>query len=205
MVMLRKRVVHERTKGGRLRAKIVREPVTHSKPQPRKRKKRNLKDSEHSQLCLLAKKWILKNGFGVAIDDRMKAACDTGEQPDAMGWNASVSIVIEVKTSRSDFLADKNKKFRANPRLGMGDWRFYLCPKGLISKDEVPEGWGLLYYHEGKIRRVHGGPKSNGWSFDGIPFVGNKDCEMSYMYSALRRMVVRGHLESMYSMDGIKK
>ncbi|AXH68412.1 hypothetical protein [Vibrio phage R01] len=204
MALLRRRVIHTPTKSGRLRARLVVEKVTNSKPTTRKRKKR-LKDSLHSQLCLLAKEWIYKQGFGVAVDDRMKAACVTGEQPDALGWRASVSILIEVKTSRSDFLADKNKKFRADPSIGMGDWRFYLCPKDLISKDELPEGWGLLYYSDGKIRRVHGGPKSNGWTFDSIPFRGNKECEMSYMYSALRRMVVRGHLESMYSMDGIKK
>ncbi|HLG78320.1 MAG TPA: hypothetical protein VKX46_18040, partial [Ktedonobacteraceae bacterium] len=29
------------------------------------------------------------------------------------------------------------------------------CPKGLINKDEIPDGWGLLYvYPNGQVRQV---------------------------------------------------
>jgi hypothetical protein len=37
---------------------------------------------------------------------------------------------------------------------GMGKYRSYLCPEGLISVDEVPERWGLIVYNSttGKFR-----------------------------------------------------
>lgn len=71
-------------------------------------------------------------------------------------WDGGVySRLIEVKISRSDFLADKNKSFRRRPEKGMGDFRHYCCPKGLISKEEVPSGWGLLYVNpNGQVRQV---------------------------------------------------
>jgi len=80
---------------------------------------------------------------------------DTGIIRDGR-WNSGVySRLIEVKVSRSDFLADKRKSFRMRPEKGMGDFRYYCCPKGLISKDEVPDGWGLLYvYPNGQVRQV---------------------------------------------------
>jgi len=90
------------------------------------------------------------------------------ELPDVIGfsnggirgvvWHKGVfSRLIECKVSRSDFLADRKKSFRAFPAKGMGDFRYYCCPKGLISKDEVPEGWGLLYiYPDGQVREVKG-------------------------------------------------
>lgn len=88
------------------------------------------------------------------------------ELPDVIGfgtglirngrWDNGVhSQLIEVKVSRGDFLADRKKSFRMHPEKGMGDLRYYCCPKGLINKEEVPTGWGLLYiYPSGQVRRV---------------------------------------------------
>jgi hypothetical protein len=67
-----------------------------------------------------------------------------GETPDAIGWQSNHSILIECKTSRSDFLADKNKFFRRYPPAGMGLERYYLTSQGLLSPNEMPPGWGLL-------------------------------------------------------------
>lgn len=71
-------------------------------------------------------------------------------------WESGIaSVLIEVKVSRSDFLSDRKKSFRIRPEKGMGDFRYYCCPKGLISKEEVPDGWGLLYvYPSGQVRQV---------------------------------------------------
>ena len=52
--------------------------------------------------------------------------------------------MIETKITRYDFLADKNKKFRKDPSLGIGKYRYYACPKGLIKIEELPEKWGLI-------------------------------------------------------------
>ena len=76
-----------------------------------------------------------------------------GEEPDAIGWRPSGdSFLIEVKVSRSDFLADKKKLHRINPETGMGKTRFILCPKEMIQPNEVPGGWGLLWATESQIR-----------------------------------------------------
>lgn len=62
------------------------------------------------------------------------------EIPDALGWLPNGwSIMVECKTSRSDFLADKKKGDRR-----LGQERYYLTPKGLLDPTQVPEPWGLL-------------------------------------------------------------
>lgn len=88
------------------------------------------------------------------------------ELPDVIGfgtgiirdgkWDGGVySRLVEVKVSRSDFLADRKKPFRMRPEKGMGDFRYYCCPKDLIRKEEVPSDWGLLYvYPSGQVRQV---------------------------------------------------
>jgi hypothetical protein len=66
------------------------------------------------------------------------------ETPDAIGWRVGRSILIECKTSRSDFLADGKKFFRQYPEQGMGHTRYFMAPAGLIKPDDLPAGWGLL-------------------------------------------------------------
>lgn len=76
------------------------------------------------------------------------------ELPDVIAFNRDGSTVIECKVSRGDFLRDKKKPFRMNPSSGMGDRRYYCCPKGLIKPEELPDTWGLLYiYPDGKVRK----------------------------------------------------
>lgn len=60
------------------------------------------------------------------------------------GWGAFQRLAIEIKTSRSDFLADRRdvEKQQAWRRLCHG--RVYLAPAGLIRPDELPADSGLL-------------------------------------------------------------
>ena len=77
-----------------------------------------------------------------------------GEQPDVLGIDSfGESILVEVKISRADFFADKKKPWRKNPEMGMGDFRVYLTPKGLLKPDEIPYGWMLWEVH-GKTKPV---------------------------------------------------
>lgn len=155
----------------------------------------------HDQLVLRAERFLKNMGCGVVFSDRFRAATHNGEQPDAIGWRDSVSLLIECKASRADFLADKKKRFRIEAADGMGEWRFYMCPPGLIKPDELPFGWGLLYCHPKKVERVHGIP-TNCQLWNHRPFEqANKRCELQLMYSALRRMEIRGHLKEIY--DGL--
>jgi len=151
---------------------------------------------EHDVLCLRAAKFLKSNGFSIVFDDRFQAATGAGELPDAIGFRNGVSCLIEAKVSRADFLADKKKHFRKSPEFGMGDWRFYICPPSLIKVEELPEGWGLLYAHNKIIKKVHGFPPNTQWS--NKPFGANKQAECDFMYSALRRLSIRGHFESVY-------
>jgi hypothetical protein len=63
--------------------------------------------------------------------------------PDVIGWDQTHSYLIECKASRSDFFHDAKKPQR-NAGTGMGIFRYYFTPKGLVSREEIPEGWGLI-------------------------------------------------------------
>ncbi|SQM91960.1 Uncharacterised protein [Escherichia coli] len=140
----------------------------------------------HRELCQIAYKFLKRNGFKVCFHDRFIAVTSTGEQPDAMGFRNSASCLIEAKCSRADLLADRKKRFRKNPSLGMGDWRFFISEPGIISIEDLPPGWGLLHVVNGRVRKVHGWPKGNCcWGNpEDKPFIGNKQVECDYMLSA---------------------
>lgn len=109
----------------------------------------------------------------------------SGEIADAIGWRGGVSILVECKASLADFRADQKKVFRKHPKLGMGDWRVYLCEKDVIQPEMLPEGWGLAWVCGSRVRRMAGLPKSNIWSPS--PFASSKQSEVYLLTSALRR------------------
>lgn len=151
----------------------------------------------HDELCARAEKWLINNGCGVTLKDPFKSYTANGEQPDAIGWRDGLSIMVECKVSRSDFLADKKKKFRNGEELGMGDWRFYLSPPEIIRPDDLPEGWGLLWAKPKTIHKVSGVPGNCGW-WHNRPFEPCKRSETMMLYSALRRLSLRGYLPEVY-------
>ena len=106
----------------------------------------------HAELCEIAKKWLVRpnsqrgHGCHVALSE-----CRSGwggEMPDAIGFRAASrvteTVVVEVKVSRADFLADAKKPHRADGE-GMGVYRYFMCPEGLIQPHEAPARWGLLW------------------------------------------------------------
>lgn len=121
---------------------------------------------EHKRLCEIGEKFLKRplsaNGHGCHFAIR-EAMC-YGESPDVFGIRHGQgdsfdtgTVIIEVKVSRSDFLADKKKPFRLNPDKGMGKWRYYMCPEGLIQPAELPPRWGLLYVNKrGHVKPVWG-------------------------------------------------
>lgn len=80
-----------------------------------------------------------------------RGSARTIERPDIVGWTDEC-IVVECKTSRSDLAKDMHKPFRVDPKLGMGDRRFYLLPKGLYddmvmdgtASKFIPDSYGIL-------------------------------------------------------------
>lgn len=153
----------------------------------------------HRILVEAAYKWVLNNtSCGVAFKELNTNACN-GEYPDVIGFGSwGHSVLIECKVSRSDFNSDKKKMFRKEPHLGMGSQRFYCCPTGMLRIEDMPEGWGLIYVNEkNKARCVHQPYKGNiGERND--PMSKNIKAEHGLMYSALRRLHLRGLLDAVY-------
>ena len=90
------------------------------------------------------------------------------------------SILIECKVSRADFIADKSKNFRQQENYGMGDYRYYATPPGLILSGELPEGWGLLEVHDRQINAVK----------VAVHKPANKQNECKMLMSILRRVEI---------------
>lgn len=105
----------------------------------------------HAALVERGARWLKRQGFQV-VSSELRCV-GTSEEPDLIGFRSMASVVIEVKCSRSDFLADRHKRHRAQG-LGMGLYRFMLCPSGLIAREELPPRWGLLYASGRSIEEV---------------------------------------------------
>ncbi|HHE1457120.1 adenylosuccinate synthase [Yersinia enterocolitica] len=74
-----------------------------------------------------------------------------GERADVFGYRWGFdggSIVVESKISRSDFLADRSKPHRNGQTAGMGTYRYYICPEGIIDIADLPNAWGLLWINK---------------------------------------------------------
>lgn len=107
----------------------------------------------HANLCEIGAKFLRRsesaNGHGCHFVIK-EAAC-YGENPDVFGVRHGLgrtgegTYLLEAKTSRSDFLADRKKPHRINPETGVGKYRYYICPTGLIKPEELPPKWGLIY------------------------------------------------------------
>jgi hypothetical protein len=136
----------------------------------------------HAQLVEKAVYWLRRYRCGVVLSEQ---ACVSGEMPDAIGWKrACHSVLVECKVTRSDFLADHAKPFRLKPEQGVGCERFYLVPAGLVRQEELPQGWGLLELHRGKIETAHPSAK-NLRTATGFRY------EMNLLLASLRRVEVR--------------
>jgi len=98
----------------------------------------------HKSLIIAGVRW-LKSRSSIVFSEFATA---NNETPDAIGWRQDFSTLIECKASRSDFLADAKKFYRRYPDMGIGKFRYYLCPSGLLHLEDLPEKWGLLWAHK---------------------------------------------------------
>jgi hypothetical protein len=157
--------------------------------------------TSHATLVARAVLWLERQkrcGFVLS-----EMHCNWIESPDAMGFTSKHSILIECKTSRSDFARDRKKASRRDG-IGMGVFRFYLTPANLvksyefdtlISGEEAPvhggrglykwgsSGWGLLWYHaeSDSVRMIRPSQR----------FDVNLRAENLFLCSALRRVQLR--------------
>lgn len=91
---------------------------------------------------------FLMRGHGCFIGAINYSGGWSPEQVDGIAWNGYGSFLVEAKMSISDFRADAKKEFRQNPESGVGKYRYYACPEGLLKPEDLPEKWGLIYVNE---------------------------------------------------------
>lgn len=106
----------------------------------------------HAELVERAARWLRNTRkCGVVLTEFHSASV---EIPDAIGWNASQahiprSILVECKTSLSDFYSDGKKPGRKGRTAthGIGRERYYLAPPDILTAELVRRNrpkWGLL-------------------------------------------------------------
>lgn len=139
----------------------------------------------HKELVDIGYNWILKNTpCTIAFKELVTS---NNEIPDVIGFNSNSSVLIECKTSRTDFMRDRCKPFRSYPNEGMGGYRYYLTPENTINEDELPPSWGLLEVDEKGVVRTKKKAHSRWFtSKDQLPK--NTEAEYRLMYSVLRRL-----------------
>jgi len=132
----------------------------------------------HSDLVHAAHRWLRGARSTLVLTEF--ASTMNAEFPDAIGWGINgVSTLVECKVSRADFKADAKKTCRIHPEMGMGYYRWFLTPPGLIDSSEVPAGWG---HAELRGARVFKRSKPT-------PFLAyDWRAEMRVMVSAVRRL-----------------
>lgn len=134
----------------------------------------------HDALCLRAKRWL----SGTKRCNPVFSDCAScSEIPDAIGWSSAGSIVVECKTSASDFYADQFKyrvwrhkkhhwvmsrnrmtveqaaesEYESYELSRMGDYRFYMSEAGILTPEMIEKhapDHGLLYVKGSQVKVV---------------------------------------------------
>lgn len=158
----------------------------------------------HREVVDIAYRWLLKSGsVGFAFKE-LKSY--DNQIPDVIGFGSWSSILIECKVSRSDFFADRKKPHHQS---GMGNFRYYCCPAGLLKAEELPEKWGLIYVDEkGKCKAVRIVHREYEIIDDKVVytnrFSADHEAEKRIMYTALRRLHLRGNWNTIYENPNVK-
>jgi len=89
--------------------------------------------------------------FNTAIGSRYLSSRGQLPVPDVFRFKKSYNrpqfTVYEVKVQRSDFLQDI-KKGKYKKYFPVSERVYFVVPKGLVKKEEVPEDCGLMVYNE---------------------------------------------------------
>jgi len=132
----------------------------------------------HASLVALGVRWLSRQSSTVFYE----FAAVVKESPDIIGWANGLSTLIECKAARADFLRDSKKTTRRNPKTGMGQRRYYLCPPEVIKLEDLPKKWGLLWAEKGRVvvkKEARGNPDRS------------LIAELRFLNSMLRRAQIR--------------
>lgn len=137
----------------------------------------------HNDLILRGIRWLKNSLHCRVVISELVAYTKSGEIPDAIGWVHNRCILIECKTSLSNFYADRRKRSRWDGFPALGHWRFYLTPPSLIVKP--PRGWGVYEVHSKRILHTGGVRYANAAK---PPFESCRDSEIALLLSQLSRL-----------------
>lgn len=115
------------------------------------------------------------------------------EHPDAMGWQATWTTVVECKATRADFFADRKKPSRASYDLRPALWCYYMTPPALVTPEELPAGWGLLEVADAaraSVRVVVKAKPEESWQCDRTNDQWRREAER--LYVEVRRYQAQG-------------
>ena len=139
----------------------------------------------HAELVKRAARWLRGTmRCGVVLTE----VSGGHEQPDVIGWlrGGRLSILVEVKTNRADFLRD-HRKWHRRAGIGLGQLRYYFVPGLFIGPEELPEGWGLACLDQHDRVRVLRNLKCERYDFE------IQRREIPLLYSALRKIQAANH------------
>lgn len=80
---------------------------------------------------------------------------------------------FEIKISRSDYAADRKKEKHSDVSKG-ANYFYYVCPEGMIAKEEVSGKYGLIYVKEFGLEIVKKPSKLNSFVFTEWKMLANK-------------------------------
>lgn len=138
----------------------------------------------HESLRKRAVSWLTNTMHCGVVLSELRAYTEGNEIPDAIGWKADTSTLIEIKVSRSDFHANKDK-YCARSGIMMGAYRYFLTPANLVGAEEIDDEHGLLWAFDRQIKIVKKAQHRIERSWTG---------EMAMLVSALRRVRTREFL-----------
>lgn len=137
---------------------------------------------------------------------------ETGHRADAITFNMFPSrsfriLGFEIKASRNDWLNELKNGHKADFFVGQVDeWYIVEAKKGIVKKQELPEGWGLITLQGSRLyTKVHSNLK-----FNGVPsrefFVRmiqhsyDQNVSSHVLYEAERKGFEKGQLDK-FNMD----
>jgi len=109
----------------------------------------------------LAERYSLKDGW-ITMGEVQPLGCSRRfDALSIMGWasRGHEALGFEIKVSRGDWLRELKDVAKADPLVRLCT-RWWVCaPPGVVEKAELPEAWGLLVFHEGRIVAAKQAPR----------------------------------------------
>lgn len=124
--------------------------------------------SGHNKIIYDLQCYLSSQGSMVFDDIEIKTQYGQS-RPDVFSIEKTLNIqnmkptAYEIKHSRSDFLSDMKKPDKWKSYLEMAERLYYVCPKDIIKKEEVPAECGLIYQiSKDKFEKIKNAKKGKG-------------------------------------------